>query len=87
MPVIYFVWMIHSEANPIAHAAVSDMTVIGCTLSIVNQSAFVDSQTKRLVSAEPVVTKTSSEWAPWTMSNYLPSSRDMQLDSVSNAEY
>jgi hypothetical protein len=57
---------------------------MGCTLSIVNQSALVDSKTKGLVSAKPVVTKTSSEWVPWT----IPTEpTDLQLDTVSNAEH
>jgi hypothetical protein len=58
---------------------------MGCTLSIVNQSALVDSKTKGLVSAKPVVTKTSSEWVPWTMPTELI--KDLQLDTVSNAEH
>jgi hypothetical protein len=65
---------------------VSDMTVIGCTLSIVNQSAFIDSKTKRLVSVEPIVTKTSSEWVPWTIKTNPIPSFDTQIDSVSNTE-
>jgi len=60
------------------------ITVMGCTLSIVNQSALVDSKTKGLVSAMPVVTKTSSKWVPWM----IPTEpTDVQLDTVSNTDH
>jgi hypothetical protein len=50
------------ESSVIPSYTISDMNIIGCSLPIVNQSAFVNS--KRLVSAEPLVTKISSEWVP-----------------------
>jgi hypothetical protein len=62
--------------------AVSDISIIGCSLSIVNQSAVVDSKTKILVSAQPNAAKMQSEWQTWNPAPeyvYGP-----QLDMVSH---
>lgn len=66
-----------------AHS-VSYMTIIGCTLSIINQSAVVDSRTKMLISAQPDAIKTKSEWQVWDVVAYA---QDLRLDGVSNREY
>jgi hypothetical protein len=42
--------------------SVNFITIIGCTLSIIDQRAVVDSRTKRLLSVDPVAVKTKSEW-------------------------
>jgi hypothetical protein len=63
---------------------VSDMTVIGCTLSLItNQSAVVDASTKKLLSVDPAAIKMESEWLPW---NPLAAKFDPQIDGVSSAE-
>jgi hypothetical protein len=68
----------------VPNITVPDMTVIGCTLSsIINQTAVVDSKTKKLISAHPVATKTESEWLPW---NPQVANIDPQIDRVSSAK-
>jgi hypothetical protein len=71
-----------------AHS-VSYITILGCTLSIINQSAVVDSRTKRLISAQPVAIKNQSEWQVWEVvaANSSYNVQDPQVDGVSNAEY
>jgi hypothetical protein len=65
---------------------VTDMTVIGCTLSsIVNQTAVVDSGTKRLISVHPVAVKTESKWLPWKPPLANNTYFDPQIDGVSSA--
>jgi hypothetical protein len=76
-----------NEDGPGPNFEVFDMTVIGCSLSIVNQTALVDSKSKRLVSVEPVSTKTKTEWLTWkpppkpTLDPF-----GSQLDTVSGTE-
>jgi hypothetical protein len=60
------------------------MTIIGCTLSITNQSAIVDSQTKALVSVEPLAIKTSSDWKAPTLAINLDEDKYPQVDAVSS---
>jgi hypothetical protein len=82
--------MFGHEVDPVPGAtnySVFDVTVIGCTLSITDQSAFVDSKSKMLVSAQPVATKTESEWRTWDLPD-VPSNGsgpilDPQIDVVS----
>jgi hypothetical protein len=61
------------------------ITIIGCTLSIIDQWAAVDSQTKMLLSANPVAVKTSSEWNNWPNAAG-DQSFDPQIDGVSNPD-
>jgi hypothetical protein len=60
------------------------MTIIGCTLSITNQSAIVDSQTKALVSVEPLAIKTSSDWQAPTPAFNPDKNNNSQVDAVSS---
>ena len=63
------------------------VTFIGCTLSIMDQRAVVDSRTKLLLSAEPVAIKTGSKWNIWpAMDQQLQEIFDPQIDGVSNAQ-
>jgi hypothetical protein len=71
-----------SGSGNIVNASISHITVSGCSLSIVNQSAIVDSRTKRLVSAQPVATKMNSTWHAW---NPINTRFDPQIDQVRNA--
>lgn len=72
-----------------SHSFVSHLTVLGCTLSVINQSAVVDSRTKSLISAEPDAIKTQSLWQTWDPPQVGPGGSpivDPQVDAVSNAE-
>jgi len=63
--------------------SVDNLTLIGCTLSIINQNAVVNARTKLLVSAEPDATKIQSEWQIWNPSSNL-SDQDPQVDDWCN---
>jgi hypothetical protein len=69
------------------NAQVSQISIIGCTLSIINQSAVVDAKTKRLISVQPVAIKTTSEWRIWEPLSAPNNSGmvflDPQIDGVS----
>lgn len=68
---------------------VSDITIIGCTLSTIKQSAIVDASTRKLVSVNPTSIKTQSEWLPWNplvLTNDSKYVLDPQIDGVSNVE-
>jgi hypothetical protein len=67
------------------------MTIIGCTLSIIDQRAIVNSRTKLIVSAEPDATKMESEWQIWNpsmgqshLANFSGIIVDPQIDEVSD---
>jgi uncharacterized protein (UPF0218 family) len=75
-----------SDNATIVNVSVSQITVFGCSLSIVNQSAIVDSRTKRLVSAQPVATKMNSTWHVWNPDPVNASQFDPQIDYVRNRD-
>lgn len=55
----------YNETGGSVTTSVADISMIGCTLSIINQSAVVDSKTKKLISAQPNAAKMQSEWQTW----------------------
>ena len=67
---------------------VKSLTVIGCTLSVINQTAAVDSKMKKLLSLQPVVTKTESEWQTWHPTAQVTTADilDPRIDYVSCAK-
>ena len=73
------------EAEAYHNISVDHISIIGCTLSIVNQTAFVNSRTKSLLSVQPNAAKMQSEWRAWNppTSNGTGLFPDQQIDLVS----
>ena len=75
--------MFVDDYDGLVNASVSQITVFGCSMSIINQSAIVDSRTRRLVSAQPAATKMNSTWHGW---NTIESQSDSQDYFVRDAD-
>lgn len=89
MTVSGMLWLTTYCGNVPEQDWVNNITVIGCSLSIIgNQSAVVDSKTKALISVQPATTKTTSKWDIWyphiEPRNTEDSPFDPQIDGVSS---
>lgn len=51
--------------SPPMNTSVSSIQLFQCSLSLVNQTATVDTQSRQLQALEPDIIKTASTWAPY----------------------
>jgi hypothetical protein len=51
---------------PMHDNSISSVQLIRCSLSLVNQTAVVDAQSRKLIAVYPNIAKTVSSWAPYT---------------------